>query len=272
MPELPEVETLRLALRSPLQGRRIEAAQVRQRQLRWPVADGLEEQLTGSRIREVGRRGKYLLLETDNGTLIVHLGMSGRLSLAVAAEVSAAKHDHFVCALEGDLQLVYNDPRRFGSLHWVQSQPLQHPLLRHLGPEPLGNAFSEAYLAEQCARRRTAIKTLLMNSRIVAGVGNIYACEALFKARTRPHKACDTLRSEQIASIRHSLCAVLRQAIEAGGTSIRDFKDLQGNPGYFAQELRVYGRQGEPCSVCGAAICNRPMAGRATCFCPSCQS
>lgn len=272
MPELPEVETLRRMLRPQLQGKYVESVSVREKRLRWPVADELADGLTGCRILDIGRRGKYLLIETDGGTLIVHLGMSGTLLLSAGAPPPhPGKHDHFICRFRGDLCMTYNDPRRFGSLHWVETEPLQHPLLRSLGCEPLQDDFSDAYLSQQCAGRSTAVKTLLMNARIVVGIGNIYACEALFQARIRPHRLGSALEEDQVKRLRQSVCSVLRRAIEAGGTTIRDFKDVEGKPGYFAQELQVYGREGLPCHRCGAEIVNEPLGGRATCFCPDCQ-
>lgn len=271
MPELPEVQTLCSALRLHLPHRKILSVQVRQPKLRWPVPENLAQRLIGRDIRTVARRGKYLLLHSQQGTLIVHLGMSGTLHLSSGGEAAAGRHDHVLWQLDGGLQLAYRDPRRFGSLHWTGEDPLEHRLLKRLGPEPLGNGFTADYLLRRCEGRRTAIKSLLMDAGAVAGIGNIYACEALFEAGLRPHRSCGSLGSAELEPLTRSVRDVLRRAIEAGGTTIRDFQDMHGTPGYFAQQLQVYGRQGQACRRCGAEIRNQPLSGRATCFCPVCQ-
>ncbi len=270
MPELPEVETTRRGIAPVLEGRRITRVAVRERRLRWRLPAGFEAALEGSQVRAVTRRAKYLLIGTDRGTLIVHLGMSG--SLRVVSPALAPKlHDHVDLLLDSGRCLRFNDPRRFGSLHAVAGDPLAHPLLRALGPEPLSAAFDAAYLHTRTRRRRVAIKQLLMNASIVVGVGNIYASEALFRAGVRPQRAAGRLSRAEAAGIVTAVRRVLGAAIKVGGTTLRDYVNADGMPGYFRQKLYVYERAGQPCRVCRTTIRQRVQGQRSTYWCPTCQ-
>jgi formamidopyrimidine-DNA glycosylase len=270
VPELPEVETTRRGLAPHVRARRIRALRLYERRLRWPVAAGLPAKLAGRRILSTGRRGKYLLLKLDSGALIVHLGMSGNLRL-VPADSPRVLHDHFDLVLESGRALRFNDPRRFGSLLHVRGDPLAHRLLVHLGPEPLSRAFDAAYLWRITRGRRVAVKQLLMNSRLVVGVGNIYASEALFRARIRPQRAAGSLTHAEAARLVRAVRAVLESAIRAGGTTLRDYLRTDGSPGYFRQRLYVYERSGKPCRRCGKPVRAITQGQRSTYYCPGCQ-
>ena len=270
MPELPEVETTRRGLVPILRGRRIIKVVVRERRLRWRLPAGFEAALAGRRVRTVARRGKYLLVCTDGGTLLVHLGMSG--SLRVADPVEAPRpHDHVELVLSSGRCLRFNDPRRFGSLQFVTGDPLKHPLLSALGPEPLSAGFDADYLYARTRRRRVAIKQLLMNAAIVVGVGNIYASEALFRAGVRPQRAAGRLSRTEVARLVAAVRRVLGAAIRVGGTTLKDYVNADGLPGYFRQKLYVYERAGEPCRVCRTPIRRRVQGQRTTYWCPTCQ-
>ena len=270
MPELPEVETTRRGLVPHVRRRRIRALKVYERRLRWPVPASLPRRLAGQRILSTGRRGKYLLLTLDRGTLLVHLGMSGNLRV-VAADSPRDLHDHFDLVLDSGRALRFNDPRRFGSLLYVRGDPLAHPLLAHLGPEPFAREFDADYLWRITRGRRVAVKQLLMNSRLVVGVGNIYASEALFRARVRPQRAARSLTRAEAARLVRAVRAVLAQAIRAGGTTLRDYLNAEGSPGYFRQRLYVYERAGSPCRRCGARVRAITQGQRSTYYCPACQ-
>jgi formamidopyrimidine-DNA glycosylase len=270
VPELPEVETTRRGLAPCVRGRRIRTLKVYERRLRWPVAAGLPAKLAGRRILSTGRRGKYLLLKLDAGALIVHLGMSGNLRL-VRSDTPRVPHDHFDLVLDSGVALRFNDPRRFGSLLYVRGDPLAHRLLAHLGPEPLGRGFDAGYLWRITRGRRVAVKQLLMNSRLVVGVGNIYASEALFRARIRPQRAARSLTRSEVARLVRAVRAVLRSAIRAGGTTLRDYLKADGSPGYFRQRLYVYERGGKPCRRCGRPVRAITQGQRSTYYCPGCQ-
>lgn len=270
MPELPEVETTRRGLAPVLEGRTIARVVVRDRRLRWRLPAGFEAAVEGCRVREVARRAKYLLIGTDRGTLLVHLGMSGSLRVVDPA-LPAKPHDHVDLVLDSGRCVRFNDPRRFGSLHFVAGDPLAHPLLRALGPEPLSGAFDADYLYRRTRRRRVAIKQLLMNAAIVVGVGNIYASEALFRARVRPQRAAGRLSRAEVARIVAAVRRVLGAAIKVGGTTLRDYVNAEGSPGYFRQKLYVYERAGEPCRVCRTPIRQRVQGQRSTYWCPTCQ-
>lgn len=270
MPELPEVETTRRGLAPVLKGRTIAKVVIRERRLRWRLPAGLEASLEGRRVRNVARRAKYLLIGTDRGTLILHLGMSGSLRVVDPAE-PARPHDHVDLVLSSGRCVRFNDPRRFGSLHFVAGDPLAHPLLRALGPEPLSADFDADYLYRRTRRRRVAIKQLLMNASVVVGVGNIYASEALFRARVRPQRAAGRLSRAEIARLVAAVRRVLGAAIKVGGTTLRDYVNPDGLPGYFRQKLYVYERAGEPCRVCRTPIRQRVQGQRATYWCPTCQ-
>jgi formamidopyrimidine-DNA glycosylase len=269
MPELPEVETTKLGLAPLLVGKKISAVKIRQDQLRWPIASDLASQITGNRVQAVTRRGKYLLIGIGGGTLIVHLGMSGSLRLLRQA-TPPSKHDHVDINFASGDQLRFNDPRRFGSLHFTTA-PQEHWLLRHLGPEPLGDTFTADYLWQQSQQRRVAIKPHLMNGRIVVGVGNIYASEALFRAGIHPMRAAGRIAERRFPALVASIREVLAEAIEAGGTTLKDFVGGDGRPGYFQQELFVYGREGLPCLQCKSPIKNRVLGQRASYYCSGCQ-
>lgn len=269
MPELPEVETTRRGLEPLIVGRSIESFEVREPRLRWPVPSDLDEKLGTRRIVRLGRRAKYLLIVTDGGTLIVHLGMSGSLRYLSVAQ-SPAAHDHVDIRLAGDGVVRFNDPRRFGSLHY-SAEPLGHPLLRSLGPEPLGDRFDGEYLARSCAGRRVAIKQHLMNSRVVAGVGNIYANEALFRAGIHPARQAGRIARRRLDGLADSLRDVLNEAIAEGGTTLRDFVASDGRPGYFSMSLAVYDRADAPCKRCGLPVRVRRLGQRATYYCAGCQ-
>ena len=269
MPELPEVETTRRGLEPLVVGQTIRSIAVREPRLRWPVEPSLDRRLRNRTVRELSRRGKYLLVTTDAGTLLVHLGMSGSL-LFLQERREPARHDHFDLEFVSGALLRFNDPRRFGSLHWCAS-PEAHWLLRNLGPEPLGPDFSGDYLWRVSRGRRVAIKTLLMNGRIVAGLGNIYANEALFRAGIHPSRQSGRVSRKRLKHLADAVGAVLREAIEAGGTTLQDFVGGDGKPGYFQLALDVYGRTGEPCARCERPIRVRTIAQRATYYCANCQ-
>ncbi|MEE4184453.1 MAG: bifunctional DNA-formamidopyrimidine glycosylase/DNA-(apurinic or apyrimidinic site) lyase [Gammaproteobacteria bacterium] len=270
MPELPEVETTRRGIAPALEGRRISALQVRERRLRWPVPAGLEQRLRGQRVLRVSRRAKYLLLETAAGTALMHLGMSGSLRIVMPAEPPET-HDHFdICTDAGDI-IRFNDPRRFGSLLWGGMTPLQHPLLAQLGPEPLGAGFNGAHLWELARHRKVAVKSFIMNSQVVAGVGNIYANEALFRAGIHPQRAAGRIALQRMERLAAEIRAVLAAAIQVGGTTLRDYRGGDGKPGYFRQRLQVYERGGEPCRACATPVRHIVQAQRSTYYCTHCQ-
>lgn len=271
MPELPEVETTRRGIAPHLVGQRVARLQVHERRLRWPVPAGLERRLRHQAILDVGRRAKYLLVRFECGTLIVHLGMSGSLRLADPA-VPRLKHDHIEMLLESGQCLRYCDPRRFGAWLWTTGAPMQHPLLASLGPEPLEPAFSAAYLSRAVQNHRQAIKTLLMDNHIVVGVGNIYANEALFMAGIHPQRPAASLTSVECRRLVSQIKRVLGRSVRQGGTTLRDFVGGDGKPGYFAQQLQVYGREGEACRQCGHSLQGIRLGQRATVFCPVCQT
>lgn len=271
MPELPEVETTRRGIAPFVVGRRLRGAELRRRDLRWPVPAALDELLAGRRCLALERRAKYLLLRFTHGHLIGHLGMSGSLRVCTATD-AWRKHDHLALLLPAKRELRYHDPRRFGAWLWTEEPPEEHPLIRHLGPEPLGEAFTpEAFFASTRGRRRS-IKEQLMDPQVVVGVGNIYASEALFLAGIRPGRAARSLRQAESARLVPAVRQVLADAIERGGTTLRDFLGADGTPGYFAQELWVYGRDGEACRRCGSQVKSRILGQRNSFYCPSCQA
>ena len=270
MPELPEVETTRRGIAPHLEGRRIAAVTVREPRLRWPVDPDLPARLEGQTVLSVGRRAKYLLLATDAGTVILHLGMSGSLRL-VPAGTAPGRHDHLDVCLDDGRCLRLNDPRRFGSVHWTEGAPEGHRLLAALGPEPLAAAFDGAHLYGLSRGRRAPVKAFLMDSRVVVGVGNIYASEALFRAGIHPRRPAGRIARARYERLAEAVRMVLGEAIAAGGTTLRDFVDSTGRPGYFAQSLRVYGNEGATCVDCGQKIRKEVIAQRATYYCGRCQ-
>ncbi len=270
MPELPEVETTRRGIAPLVEGRRVTGVNLRQPRLRWPVPEALPAILTGQRCHAVGRRAKYLLLRFDRGHLLLHLGMSGSLRV-LPQGTPPGKHDHLDLALDNGRLLRLRDPRRFGAALWLEEPPERHPLLARLGPEPLSEDFSVEHLRQACAGRRQAIKARIMDARTVVGVGNIYACEALFSAGIHPFTPAGRLSARALSRLHRAIRHILARAIEAGGSTLKDFQQADGKPGYFAQQLAVYGREGRPCPRCGQAIEQRRQQGRSSWFCPRCQ-
>jgi formamidopyrimidine-DNA glycosylase len=269
MPELPEVETSRRGIAPFLVGERIDDVVIRDRRLRWPVSGDVDRHLKGATVTSVDRRAKYLLLRTTDGTAIVHLGMSGSVFI-VDRDTPAGVHEHFDIELGSGKSLRYRDPRRFGSLHWTQD-PQRHWLLESLGPEPLGPGFDGEYLRERSRGRRIAIKPFIMDSGIVVGVGNIYANEALYLAGIHPRRAAGRISLVRYVTLAVAIRQVLERAIRAGGTTLRDFYGGDGEAGYFRAELAVYGRDGEPCLVCGKPVSLIVLGQRATYYCKNCQ-
>lgn len=268
MPELPEVETTLRGIAPSLLNRRIVAFDIRDPRLRWPVE--LPPELRGERIVRLTRRAKYLLLHLDTGALILHLGMSGHLRI-VSGNEPPGKHDHVDIILDHGLALRLTDPRRFGSLHWQPHPVEDHWLLRNLGVEPLAAAFTGDYLYAGSRGRRLAVKNFLMDARIVVGIGNIYANEALFKSGVRPRTAAGRLSRPRYRKIAAATRETLSAAIDQGGTTLRDFVGSDGRPGYFANELFVYGRGGKPCRRCGSILKGLRVGQRSTVYCPNCQ-
>lgn len=271
MPELPEVETACRGIAPHLIGQRIAGVTVRERRLRWPIPAALVKNLPGQVVRTVWRRGKYILIGADTGTLLLHLGMSGSVRI-VACRTPPRKFDHVDIALANGQCLRLRDPRRFGSLLWTSGDPLRHKLLKNLGPEPLGPDFSGAHLYQAARGRKLAVRDFLMNTRVLAGVGNIYANEALFLAGIRPNRAAGKISRERYERLALAIRETLEKAIRAGGTTLRDFQNADGLPGYFQQTLNVYGRKGEPCPVCRRPIRARKLGQRSAFYCPSCQT
>ncbi len=270
MPELPEVETTRRGIAPHLTGQPVHRVIVRERRLRWPVSAALPRELAGSVVQSVERRAKYLLLGTKAGSAIMHLGMSGSLCI-VPDDAEPRLHDHVDIDFGNGQRLRFNDPRRFGCMLWTRGSPLSHKLLRNLGPEPLGDAFDGAYLHRKARGRKVAIKNFIMNGQVVVGVGNIYASEALFLSGIHPARAACRISRQRMDVLAASIREVLAAAIREGGTTLRDFIGSDGSPGYFQQELKVYGRAGEPCHNCGRAIASRVLGQRSTFYCPACQ-
>ena len=272
MPELPEVETTRRGIAPHCLGKTVAQLIVRQGQLRWPVPAALSRILPGQTLLAVERRGKYLLLQFAAGTAIWHLGMSGSLRVVEAAS-APGKHDHIDLCFTTGLCLRFNDPRRFGALLWQPSnEPIeQHSLLAHLGPEPLSEGFDSVYLFERSRKLRVALKPWIMDAKVVVGVGNIYANEFLFNARLHPEQAAGSLTRKQAERWVAAIKTILQYAITRGGTTLRDFVGGDGKPGYFAQELNVYGRGGEPCTACAKSLVEIRLGQRSTVYCPRCQ-
>ena len=268
MPELPEVETTCRGIAPHITDRQVVAVIIREARLRWPISGHLERSLTGARFLGVRRRAKYILIDTDRGTLMVHLGMSGSLRI-MPATAPALFHDHVDIVLDDHLCLRYHDPRRFGSMHWLEG--VSHPLLDSLGPESLSPSFSGDYLYHHSRRRRIPVKQFIMDGKVVVGVGNIYANEALFMSGIHPKRAAGRVAAVRYEGLAGAIKEVLANAIEQGGTTLRDFVGGDGQPGYFAQKLRVYGRQGKPCRVCDTTLREVRQGGRSTVFCSVCQ-
>ncbi len=271
MPELPEVETTKRGISPHIINRRVEEIIVRQKKLRWEVPNNLSRDLVGKIIFTVTRRGKYLLLASDKGTLIIHLGMSGSLRI-VNKDLIAEKHDHVDVVLENGKALRFTDPRRFGCVLWEASDIDSHPLLNNLGPEPLNDEFASDYLFKASRGRSIAIKAFIMNSKIVVGVGNIYANEALFLAGINPKRPAGKISTTQYDKLVPSIKRILKGAIAVGGTTLRDFTNSSGEPGYFKQSLNVYGRGGENCIRCSNELKEIRLGQRSTVYCTRCQN
>lgn len=269
MPELPEVETTLRGIAPSLQGRTICELRVRNTSLRWPVTDEVQ-QACGQVVQNVRRRAKYLLIELQTGGLMIHLGMSGSLRVC-DAEDAARKHDHFDMVLGNGSCLRFNDPRRFGLLVWWEAPAEDHPLLRDLGPEPLQDDFSGRYLWKKSRGRRGAVKNFIMDGKVVVGVGNIYASEALYMSGIHPKRPAGRISAMRYEALAAAVRDVLERAIRQGGTTLRDFSDSVGNPGYFAQELLVYDREGLPCFQCQAPIRKKVIGQRSSFYCVRCQ-
>lgn len=269
MPELPEVETTRRGIEPHVCDQRIDNVILRETRLRWPISAEVAG-LEGRRIQQVSRRGKYLLMRLDRGSLIWHLGMSGSMRI-LPVGAAAESHEHVELQLANGQALKFRDPRRFGALLYSETDPLQHRLLSQLGPEPLGDDFDSDYLHQCCRQRSTAIKNVLMNSHIVVGVGNIYASEALFRAGIRPTRAARRISKSRIAGLIDAVRETLATAIEHGGTTLQDFTQADGKPGYFRNELQVYGNTGK-CRLCGTPIKHVVQGQRSSYYCPECQS
>ena len=274
MPELPEVETTLNGIRPCLLGSRIARLIVRERRLRWPIDARLEEKVRGRTITAMRRRGKYMLINLDHGGLLMHLGMSGSFRV-LARDTAAAKiydrHDHYDLVTDRGRIVRYRDPRRFGCLLWTAGDPMTHERIRVLGIEPLESRFNGEYLRTAARGRTLAVKNLLMNGRVVVGVGNIYASEALFDAGIHPLRGSHRISEARYQRLTASVQKILAAAIRRGGSTIRDFAGADGNPGYFEQELMVYGREGAPCYQCGTPIRNRTIGQRSSFYCPECQ-
>lgn len=272
MPELPEVETTLSSLRPHLFGARITQLVVRERRLRWPIEAHLEDKVRDQRITRMRRRGKYIVIDLELGGLLMHLGMSGSFKVlpkGVAGD-RYERHDHYDLHSSHSRIIRYRDPRRFGCLLWSAADPMQHPLIRNLGVEPLEAKLDGNYLHRVASRRTVSVKILLMDSRIVVGVGNIYAAEALFDAGIHPLRGCHRISVARYQRLTESVQKILRAAILQGGSTIRDFA-ADGEPGYFKQHLLVYGRTGQPCRLCATRIRNITIGQRSTFYCPNCQ-
>ncbi len=269
MPELPEVETTRRGLSPLAAGGRIHSITVRQPQLRWPVPQAVGA-LNGQQVLAIDRRAKWLIWRLESGSMLWHLGMSGSFRGWMHAPMPGP-HDHVDVQIEHGHLIRYTDPRRFGALLWTATDPLSHPRLAGLGPEPFDEAFDGDYLWRLSRGRRASVKSFVMDGRIVVGVGNIYACESLFQAGIHPGRAAGRIGRERYQRLAEAIRKILAQAIEVGGTSLRDFTVGDGTPGYFGQSLQVYGREGLPCSACGQPIRRLVIGQRSTFFCPRCQ-
>lgn len=275
MPELPEVEVTRNGIVPHLEGRRIVDVTVRNPKLRWPIPNDLKTVLYGQRINAIRRRAKYLLLVCDIGTLIIHLGMSGSLRILTPQSSGVVDapglHDHFDLIVENQTVLRLRDPRRFGAVLWHAGDRMAHPLLRHLGPEPLSADFNAKRLYDGSRGKRSSVKVMLMDNRIVVGIGNIYANEALFQAGIHPMRAMGRISLARYQTLVQAVKVILAKAIEAGGSSLRDFVNSNGNPGYFQQQYRVYGRAGLPCRRCDKTIKQIKQGQRSSFYCSACQ-
>ncbi|WP_292289551.1 bifunctional DNA-formamidopyrimidine glycosylase/DNA-(apurinic or apyrimidinic site) lyase [Marivita sp.] len=282
MPELPEVETVRRGLIPAMEDQIIARAQVNRPDLRWPFPENMAERLTGKRVLRLRRRSKYILADLDSGeTALIHLGMSGRMLVSgdplgqfVHDHPATEKHDHVVLDMDNGARITFNDPRRFGAMDLFATDGADtHPLLASIGPEPLGNSFDEPYLVAALAHRNTPMKAALLDQKTVAGLGNIYVCEALFRSKIHPTRPARKVSKDRLSRLVPVIREVLRDAIEAGGSSLRDFRQADGELGYFQHSFDVYGREGAPCRTpgCNSTIRRIVQSGRSTFYCPTCQ-
>lgn len=270
MPELPEVETTRRGIEPHIKNQMVTNVIIRNHQLRWPISPTLKKKLLQQTIKAINRRGKYLLLQTQLGNLIIHLGMSGSLRI-LQNQTTALKHDHVDINFSNNICLRFNDPRRFGCIIWTEQDPFEHQLLKHLGPEPLTDNFNGDYLYKLSRKRKVPIKSFVMNSEVVVGIGNIYANEALFLAGIQPEKPVNQISLEQYNLLAKKIKLVLTAAIKQGGTTLRDYVNGDGKPGYFKQQLNVYGRGDLPCVQCKTILQEIRLGQRSTVFCKTCQ-
>ncbi|MEE9160886.1 MAG: bifunctional DNA-formamidopyrimidine glycosylase/DNA-(apurinic or apyrimidinic site) lyase [Gammaproteobacteria bacterium] len=271
MPELPEVETTRLGIAPHITGQVIKNVVVRNKNLRWPITATLKKGLLNCKFQKIDRRGKYLLCYTKHGCMMVHLGMSGSLHI-VDSDIEPGKHDHLDIIFASGKILRFRDPRRFGSVIWTKKDPLQHKLIKHLGPEPLSENFNGEWLYKRSRKRTQAIKNFIMDSHNVVGVGNIYASESLFLAGINPKRKAGNVSLERYEHLTNAIKKILKQSIKQGGTTLRDFLNSDGRPGYFQQQLNVYARTGQPCPKCGSTIKEIKLGQRSSFYCPSCQT
>lgn len=270
MPELPEVETTLRGIEPHILHHKIKEIVIRQYRLRWPIFSELPNLLKNQSILNIKRRAKYLLLETKIGTLIIHLGMSGSLRI-LTHSTPPGKHDHIDIEFAHHKILRYTDPRRFGAILWTTDDPMKHDLLKKLGPEPLSRPFTGKYLWSKAQGKKLAVKTFLMNNEIVVGVGNIYATESLFAAGIDPRMPAEKVSESRYEKLAAKVKIILRKAIQSGGTTLKDFVDSDGKPGYFSLQLQVYGREGLPCRVCNTTLKAIRLGQRNTVFCEKCQ-
>jgi formamidopyrimidine-DNA glycosylase len=270
MPELPEIEATCQGLVPYVMGQQISDVIIRCWQLRWTISVNLVKLLRGQNIQGVNRRAKYILISCSNGTLIIHLGMTGRLNV-VPNNTLSAKHDHVDIILSNGKTIRYTDSRRFGSIHWTAADPYKHRLLLNLGIEPLTKEFTGNYLFNKAIKKNIPIKSFLMDATIVVGIGNIYANEALFASKIKPHRLVNTIKLEKYNNLAKNIQIILKKSIHKGGTTVRDFLNVGGEPGYFVQELKVYGRQGKPCFKCNTLLKGMRLNQRLTVYCPKCQ-
>jgi formamidopyrimidine-DNA glycosylase len=270
MPELPEVETIRRGIEPHIIGCQVGKVIVRETRLRWPMPSSLPRQLAGQSFLTAQRRGKYLLLGCIQGTLIFHFGMSGSLHM-LPAGASPGKHDHLDIILNSGNCLRFNDPRRFGSVLWTQENPLHHPLLHSLGPEPFDSSFDGFYLSQKAQGRRVPVKAFIMSNQVVVGIGNIYANEALFRAKIDPRRPAGRIGATAYRQLAEAIKSVLNDALQAGGTTLRNFSASDGKLGYFVQQLQVYGRAAQPCPICSHPIRQQRLGQRASFYCIQCQ-
>jgi len=271
MPELPEVETTRRGIIPHICQQKVQKVDIRKYDLRWPITANMPDLLTGETLNDISRRGKYLLLEFAHGTALIHLGMTGSMRILDTDKVPD-KHDHFDLHFANGKILRYNDPRRFGAFLWAGADPYQHKLMQSLGVEPLTDDFNADFIYQASRTRKTAVKQFVMDAHLVVGVGNIYANEALFMAGIHPKRAADKISYKRYKLLTTCIKDVLQRAIKQGGTTLQDFSQVDGKPGYFTQQLQVYGRAGEPCNNCGEALKEIRQAGRSSVFCKNCQS